>query len=231
MKIDHLPPDAWTAVDPSRIQKIGRRIFTRPARFIVRYRGFGHEPRVPQSGGFLLTANHGSRIDPFVLGMGQERVRLRFMAKEEALRWPIAGRLIRWLGGFPVKKGGGRAEVALAIAREVINSGDGVVMFIEGRVHRKDDGLLEPRSGIARLALMTGAPVVPVGIWGGKRATAYGKKTRPWRLRRITAVWGEPRVFEITPTPSRERVAEVRDQIWSDIVDLYTHARELGSQQ
>jgi 1-acyl-sn-glycerol-3-phosphate acyltransferase len=148
------------------------------------------------------------------------------MAKEQALRWPIAGRLIRWAGGFPVQKGSGRSEAALEVARAVVESGDGLVMFMEGRVWRDDDGLGPPKSGLARLALATGAPVVPVGIWGAKRPSAYGRRGFAWFPRRVTCVWGAPISFPVEAEPSRERVEQVRDEIWSHVERLYAEARQ-----
>ena len=115
MKIDHLPPEYWAHHDPTFWQKLVRVLFARPGRWLMRYRGYGHEPRVPETGGFLLApAPHGAFVDPFIWGLGQPRTQLRFMAKYQALEWPIAGRFIKRGGGFPVHRGGTRSAAETA---------------------------------------------------------------------------------------------------------------------
>jgi 1-acyl-sn-glycerol-3-phosphate acyltransferase len=161
-----------------------------------------------------------------VFGLGQTRTRLRFMAKFEALEWPLAGRLIRWCGGFPVHRGSGRGAAGLEVARAVVESGDGLVVFMEGRMVLEHDGLGDPHSGLARLALSTGAPVVPAAAYGGKRARAYGK--RWWQYwPKVTAVWAEPISFERESDPSPERVTEVRDAIWAEVTRCFGQARAI----
>lgn len=229
MKIDHLQPVDWAHHDPSLPQRLVRRLVTRPGRLMYRYRGYGHEPRVPESGGFLLAPGpHGAFADPLIFALGQPRTRLRFMAKYQSLEWPLVGRLIRWAGGFPVHRGGGRSEAALEVARTVVESGDGLVMFMEGRLELEHDGLGTPRNGLARLALATGAPVVPVAAYGAKRARAYGRRWW-WHWPRVTVVWGRHLQFEQEASPSEERVAEVRDEIWAEVTRCFRDARAIAS--
>jgi 1-acyl-sn-glycerol-3-phosphate acyltransferase len=226
--IDHHDPSAWAHIDPTPLQRWIRRIVTRPGRWWLRYRGSGHEPRVPAEGGFILApAPHGAYADPLIYALGQPRTRLRFMAKYEVLDWWLVGRIVRWGGGFPVHRGGGASSTALDVARAVIESGDGVVVFMEGRLELSHEGLGTPRSGVARLALATGAPVVPVAAYGAKRARAYGK--RWWRHRpKVTAVWGEPLVFDRDDAPTPERVDAVRTEIWEAITKCFATARDLA---
>ena len=229
MRIDHLQPEDWAHHDPTLLQRLARAVITRPGRWLLRYRAYGHQPRVPAEGGFLLApAPHGAFRDPFVFGLGQPRTRLRFMAKHQALRWPVVGRLIRWGGGFPVVRGGGRSADALEVARCVVDSGDGVVVFMEGRLELEHAGLGTPRDGLARLALATGAPVVPVAGHGTKRRVAYGQ--RRWRgFAPVTLCWGEPLRFPREEDPSPERVAEVRDEIWARVQELHRAAVHLAT--
>lgn len=231
MAADHHDAATWTHVDPSPLQRWIRRIVTRPGRWWLRYRASGHEPRVPDTGGFILApAPHGAYADPFIFALGQQRTRLRFMAKFEVLEWPIVGRVVRWGGGFPVHRGGGKSSAALDIANAVIESGDGVVVFMEGRLGLDDDGLGTPRNGVARLALATGAPVVPVAAYGAKRARAYGK--RGWMHRpKVTVVWGAPMSFPREASPSDDRIAEVRDLIWESITTAFAEARANAAQR
>lgn len=227
MRIDHLTPDDWIDRDTAWVQRLVRICFSRPGRWWMRYRGYGHQPRVPDEGGFLLApAPHGAFGDPFVFGLGQPRRQLRFMAKYQALEWPLIGRLIRWGGGFPVHRGGSRSHAALAVAERVLEAGDGIVIFMEGHLVLDHDGLGTPRSGLARLALWTGVPVVPAAAYGSKRARAYGSRWyRHWP--KTTVVWGPHLQFEAEEEPSEERVAEVRDAIWAEVSRCFDQARAI----
>jgi 1-acyl-sn-glycerol-3-phosphate acyltransferase len=227
VRIDHLTPDDWIDRDTSWIQRLVRVAFSRPGRWWMRYRGYGHQPRVPATGGFLLApAPHGAFGDPFVFGLGQPRRQLRFMAKYQALEWPVLGRIIRWGGGFPVHRGGTRSHAALAVAERILEAGEGIVIFMEGRLELDDDGLGTPRNGLALLALRTGVPVVPVAAYGTKRARAYGSRWYKHRPK-ATVVWGESVRFEVELEPSPERVAAVRDEIWSHVRRCFDQARAL----
>ncbi|MCW2922224.1 MAG: 1-acylglycerol-3-phosphate O-acyltransferase [Thermoleophilia bacterium] len=227
MKIDHLTPEDWAAHDPTWPQRLVRWLWSRPGRVIYRYRGYGAHPRVPTEGGFLLAPGpHGAFVDPFIYALGQPRTRLRFMAKYQALEWPVLGRLIRWAGGFPVHRGGSRSQTALGVAQTVVESGDGLVVFMEGRLELDHTGLGTPRNGLARLALATGVPVIPVAAWGSKRARAYGK--RWWyHWPRVTVVWGEQLQFPKEDDPSEERVAQVRDEIWAQVHVCFDQAKAI----
>lgn len=228
MRIDQLSPADWAHVDPTPIQRAIRRVVTRPGRWWLRFRAYGPQPRVPDAGGFLLAPGpHGAYKDPFVFALGQPRTRLRFMAKFQVLEWPIIGRLVRWGGGFPVHRGGGRGGAALQVAQAVVDSGDGVVIFMEGKLVLDHDGLGTPRDGLARLALATGAPVVPVAAYGSKRAIAYGR--RWWNHRPcVTMVWGSTLRFAPEPDAAPERVAEVRDEIWASVTQCFADARAIA---
>lgn len=228
MRIGHLTDQDWIDKNTQWAQRAVRLLFARPGRWWMRYRGYGHQPRVPETGGFLLApAPHGAFGDPFIFGLGQPRTQLRFMAKHQALEWPVMGRMIRWAGGFPVHRGGTRSAAGLAIARTVVESGDGLVVFMEGKLVLDDDGLGTPRNGLARLALLTGVPVVPAAAWGSKRARAYG---RHWwnHWPRTTVVWGPHLQFEQEDDPSEERVAEVREEIWTEVTRCFEQAKAIA---
>lgn len=227
MRINHLGPEDWTGINSSPWQRLAQAILLKPGRILYRYRAYGHLPRVPEEGGFLLApAPHGAFLDPFVFGLGQPRTNLRFMAKHQALEWPVIGRIIRWGGGFPVHRGEGRAASALTVAEHVLRSGDGVVVFMEGRMVLEHDGLGTPRSGVARLALATGVPVVPVAGFGAKRARAYGGHWLRYRPK-VTNVWGAPLSIAREDDPSPERIDEVTALIWAEITRLFHLARQI----
>lgn len=222
MKIDHLTADDWVSVDPHWLQRLGRSLTRRIGRWIFRYRGYGRE-RIPREGGFIIAPNHGSYVDGFFFGHGPTRT-VRFMSKYQALEWPVVGRIIMWGGGFPVRRGQS-GQPALEIALRVLESGHGLIMFMEGKLVRTPE-LGHPHRGLAVLALQSGAPVVPVAAWGNKPAWVYGRKR--WRqLPRTTVVWGEPLSFPRVAQPDDASIERVRDEIWAEVSRLHEIAREL----
>jgi 1-acyl-sn-glycerol-3-phosphate acyltransferase len=127
------------------------------------------EERIPSRGPAVIAANHPSYLDPVLLSLQVERP-IRFMAWDALFRVPLLGALMRLFGAFPVdvRPGGGRA--AYEAARERLDEGELVGIFPEGR--RSRAGWMEPelRAGAARLALESGALLVPATIRGAFRA-------------------------------------------------------------
>jgi 1-acyl-sn-glycerol-3-phosphate acyltransferase len=120
--------------------------------------------RIP-AGAAILVANHESRLDPFALAAVTTRT-MHFMAKEELWRWRWLAALMDALGGVPVRRGS--AVDAMAEAAALLERGALVAMFPQGTVipYRRRPFL----RGAARLALQTGAPLVPVCLVGTERA-------------------------------------------------------------
>lgn len=120
---------------------------------------------LPSQGGLIVTPNHLHFADPPIVSAFLPRP-IRFMVKQEAWDTPLLGLLPRWFGGFPVRRG----EVDLGayrMALELLRSGQVLGIFPEG--HRSRDGRLQGgRPGAIVLARRSGAPIVPVGIWGVK---------------------------------------------------------------
>src|SRR3954469_18051359 len=162
---------------------------------------------IPQEGPVILAANHRSFLDPFVIGTMARRP-LYYVAKKELFR----GRLISWilssLGAFPINRGAGDAD-SMRTAREILARGDCVLIFPEGTRVRPGP-LGSAKRGVGRLALETGAPVVPVAVFGTERVR------RGWRIRphkvRIRA--GRPLHFPKVDKPSPQLAGAVTDRIW-----------------
>jgi glycerol-3-phosphate dehydrogenase (NAD(P)+) len=165
---------------------------------------------VPRSGPLLLAANHRSFLDPFVIGALTRRP-VYYVAKRElfARRWQAW--LLSALGAFPVDRGAGDAD-AIATARTILQRGDCVVIFPEGTRVRCGP-LGAPRRGIGRLALETGARVVPVAVIGTEDVR------RGWRVRprRVRIRCGAPLGFPTVQSPSPGLAATVTERVWARV--------------
>lgn len=138
------------------------------AMFRLRWQGQEH---VPREGGVILVTNHLSYADPFgfarfVWDSGRFP---SFLAKESLFRIPVVGWLLLRAGQIPVHRGTADARVSLRDAVAAVESGACVCIYPEGTVTRDPDWWpMVSKTGIARLALVTGAPVIPVAQWGAQ---------------------------------------------------------------
>jgi 1-acyl-sn-glycerol-3-phosphate acyltransferase len=146
---------------------------------------------VPKTGPVLLVANHSSFLDPPLVG-GMTPRQVSFMAKEELFRVPFLGALIRRLNARPVRREGADAG-ALRTSLRVLQDNGVLLVFPEGT--RGPEGTLrDPKPGVGMLAVLSGAPVVPVLIEGSGRAWPRGQRLP--RRARVTVTFGPPKVFE-----------------------------------
>jgi 1-acyl-sn-glycerol-3-phosphate acyltransferase len=140
-------------------------------RVVFTYDCLGEE-KLPAAGPAIVAANHPSYLDPVLLSLQVQRP-IRFMAWDAVFRVPLFGALVRLFGAFPVDTTPGRGHAAYQQARTLVESGEIVGIFPEGK--RSRSGWMEPelRAGAARLALETGAPLFPATIRGAFRAWPY----------------------------------------------------------
>ncbi|HEV8585029.1 MAG TPA: lysophospholipid acyltransferase family protein [Methylomirabilota bacterium] len=158
-------------------------------RAMWRLEGRGME-HVPAHGPVLLVANHSSVLDPALVGGVCPR-QLSFLAKAELFRIPGFGALIHALNARPVRREGADAA-ALRAALRVLEHGGALLVFPEGT--RGDEGRLrEPKPGAALLAVLSGAPVVPVLVRGSSAALPRGR-TLP-RPAKVVVTFGPPLRF------------------------------------
>jgi 1-acyl-sn-glycerol-3-phosphate acyltransferase len=159
------------------------------------------EEKLPRTGPAVVAANHPSYLDPLLLSLQVSRP-IRFMAWDALFKVPILGGLIRSFGAFPVDVRRGRGGAAYDEAKALVESGEIVGLFPEGK--RSRTGWMEPtlREGAARLALETGAPLVPATITGAFRAWPYFHALP--EPARITVRYHDP----IDPAPYRTRPEE-----------------------
>ena len=163
---------------------------------------------IPRRGPVILAANHRSFLDPFVIGCLTRRP-VYYVAKKELFSHPVVGWLLNRLGAFPIDRGAGDQQ-AMDTARLILERGDCVVIFPEG-TRQRPGPLGSPRRGVGRLALQTGAPVVPVAVIGTEAVR------RGWRIRphRVTLRCGAPLRFPRVENPTPGQAGAVTDRIWS----------------
>lgn len=141
------------------------------------------EENVPARGPAVVAANHPSYLDPVLLSLEVPRP-IRFMAWDALFKVPMLGGAIRAFGAFPVDVRQGQGRAAYEKARALVESGEVVGLFPEGK--RSRTGWMEPslREGAARLAWQTGAPLVPASIAGAYRAWPHFQSLpKPARIR------------------------------------------------
>ncbi len=166
---------------------------------------------VPDSGGVIFCANHRSFLDPFVIGTITRRP-MYYVAKQEIFRNRVVAWLLSSLGAFPVNRGTGDQDM-LATAKAILERGDAVLMFAEG-TRIRPGALGRPKRGVGRLALETGAPVVPVAVIGTE-AVRKGWRIRPHKVRiRV----GSPLTFPTVEQASPQLAAAVTDRIWPNVM-------------
>jgi 1-acyl-sn-glycerol-3-phosphate acyltransferase len=175
--------------------------------FRLRIDGGDH---IPAEGAAIVAPNHKSFWDSFFVAAATRR-HLRFMGKRELFEGPW-GRLLVRLGAFPVSRGKSDEE-ALATAREILAQGGLLAMFPEGTRVRDPDELGSPRRGAGRLALETGAPVVPAAITGTDHLF-LGPLPKP---KRVQLSFAAPiPAADLPPTP--ESAGElVEEQVWPEV--------------
>ncbi|HEX6501283.1 MAG TPA: lysophospholipid acyltransferase family protein [Micromonosporaceae bacterium] len=189
------------------------------------WRGMEH---IPQSGGVIIVANHLSEFDPlvcahFVYDAGRWP---EFLAKSSLFKVKGLGPFLKACKQIPVYRGTVDAVKALDAAEAAVKAGEAVVVYPEGTTPKK--GELWPtrgKTGAARLWLATGAPVVPVVMWGPQRL--FDPRVRKLHLRPrtpVTVVAGPP--IDLSKwagaTPSNATLAEITEAIMGRLRDMLT---------
>ncbi|HEX2015081.1 MAG TPA: lysophospholipid acyltransferase family protein [Solirubrobacteraceae bacterium] len=177
--------------------------------------------KVPASGPVILAPNHFSFMDHFLLGAFIRR-KIRFMAKSQLFRRPM--QFIYTHGGvFPVRRGV-RDEDAFITANSVLARGGTIAMYCEGGRSRTGELNERAKPGIGRLALETGATVVPVAIYGSQKIRNWKRLQFP----KVTVQYGDPMRWETVESPTRHQQQVVADEIFAEIRRLYAGLEQLG---
>ena len=151
---------------------------------------------IPSSGPVIVASNHVSYVDALVLThfLFKNGRAPRFLGKEAVFRVPIIGKIIAGSGQIPVLRESDEASDALQHALAFLRAGHCVGVYPEGTLTR-DENLwpMVAKTGIARLALISHAPVIPCAQWGDHELLPrYGKKLVFWRRTKITIIAGAP---------------------------------------
>jgi 1-acyl-sn-glycerol-3-phosphate acyltransferase len=185
------------------------------------WRGAEH---LPASGGFVVTPNHLSHVDPltfahFMLDNGRPAY---FLGKESVFRVPVVGAIVRGAQQIPVYRNTGRAVDAYRAAVAAVQEGKCVGVYPEATLTR-DPGLwpMVGKTGAARIALTTRCPVVPVAQWGPQELLApYSKKVRLFPRRTMHVLAGPP--VDLSDLYDRPQNAEVLREATARIMAAIT---------
>ncbi len=163
---------------------------------------------IPREGGVIIAANHRSFLDPFVIGTLVRRP-IYFVAKKELFYRRFPAWFLSSLGAFPVDRGNNDRE-SMETARKILERGDVVVIFPEG-TRTRPGALGQPKRGVGRLALETGAPIVPVAVFGTE-AIRKGWRIRPHKVHLRV---GRPLRFPRVQEPSPQMARAVMERVWA----------------
>src|SRR5919109_4155547 len=170
--------------------------------------------KVPHTGPVILAPNHFSFMDHFFVGAFIRR-RVAFMAKSQLFAPPM-----QWIfthgGVFPVRRGY-QDDEAFVTAGRILEREDAIVMYCEGGRSRTGTLSEQPKRGIGRLALESGAPVVPVAIHGSSHVRNWKRGQFP----RVRVRYGDAVRWPRTDEPTRDQQQAVADEIFARIKALY----------
>ncbi len=165
------------------------------------------------SGGLIVAANHRSFLDPFAIGAALPwRRPMNYVAKIELFERRWQGWLLSRLGAFPIRRGESD-EMSMETARLAVERGGTVCIFPEGTRIRRGT-LATPKRGVGRLALQTGAPVLPTAVYGSEHVR------RAWRIRprQVRVRLGKAMTFPRVEEPSPPLAESVTARIWPNVL-------------
>ncbi len=207
----------------ARVYEVVRVVTVLHAVITFRARSIGSE-NVPL-GPVILAPNHASFMDHFFAGAFIRR-RVQFMAKSQLFAAGVPQWVFSHGGVFPVRRGY-QDEEAFTSAYEILKRGGAIGMYGEGGRSRTGKLADQARPGLGRLALESGAPVVPVAILGSNQVRNWKRLQFP----RVTVSYGEPFRFAQVAEPSRERQQEAADYILERIRELHSELARLGHRE
>src|SRR5687767_5867816 len=208
---------------PDWMYEVVRLVLTPYLLFVFRARCIDSD-KIPLDGQAIVAPNHFSFLDHFFVAVYVRR-KVHFMAKSQLFKRPM--QFIYTHGGvFPVRRGH-RDTKSMATAKAILGRGDLIVMYAEGGRSRTGE-LGEAKPGVGKLALETGAPVVPTAIVGTERARNWKKLQFP----KVTVQYGDPIRFEkVEGEATREQAQAASDAIFNEIKALHDGLREANGRK
>jgi 1-acyl-sn-glycerol-3-phosphate acyltransferase len=203
----------------------------RPLSVLLTKRDWRGAEHIPATGGVIVAANHLSYVDPMTFGhfiFNTGRIP-RFLAKESLFRIPIVKYVFIGARQIPVHRGTADAAQALSAGVEALRRGECLLIYPEGSATRDPDTWpMRAHTGVARLALTSGAPVVPCAQWGPQELWRYrSKRPHPFPRKRIQVLAGPP--VDLSAYAGRpqdaELLREVTEVIMARITDLLIELR------
>jgi 1-acyl-sn-glycerol-3-phosphate acyltransferase len=205
---------------PDWVYPLVRLLLTPYLLLIHRARCIGSD-HVPATGPVVVAPNHFSFLDHFFVAVFLRR-KVRFMAKSQLFQPPMQF-IYRHGGVFPVRRGH-RDEEAFITAEKILREGGLVTIYPEAGRSRTGKLSEHAKPGVGRLALDSGAPVVPVAIHGTLKARNWKRLQFP----KVTLLFGEPVTFPAEANAPRERQQQVADQIFARVKELYAELDRHG---
>lgn len=138
---------------------------------------------IPRRGAAILACNHIAFLDPFATAYAVDKARRvpRYLAKSELFEDKRIAWILKGAKQIPVRRGTREAPMALDAAEAALEKGEIVVIFPEGTITADPDlAPMEAKTGIGRLALLSGAPVLPCAVWGTQNVWPKGYAKRWW---------------------------------------------------
>lgn len=200
----------------------------RPLLMLLTKRDWRGVEHLPTSGGFVVTPNHLSHVDPLTFAhfMHDNGTPAFFLGKESVFRVPVVGAIVRGAEQIPVYRNTGRAVDAYRAAVAAVEEGKCVGVYPEATLTRDPD--LWPmvgKTGAARIALATRCPVVPVAQWGPQEVLApYTKRLRLFPRKTIHVLAGPP--VDLSDLYDRPQSADVLHEATHRIMAAITHQLE-----
>lgn len=177
----------------------------------ITFRGYEN---VPKEGGLVIAANHQTYADPFWIGSRVKRP-IRYLAWNEAFKWPLAGKALELLGAWPLALERGN-PTAHRRSLKWLRAGGAVMIFPEGQRAYADGELSRFKAGAVRLALEAGAAVLPVTIRGGQRV--WPRDQRLPRLGRVEVIFHPVRRLTVPDGEDARHVIQRETEALAEII-------------
>ena len=196
----------------------------RPALFAMTRTDWHGAENLPSGTGFIAAANHVTNLDPLTFAhyLYDNGHVPRILAKSSLFATPVVGAVMRATGQVPVHRNSTKAGDSLRSAVAALEQGEAVAIFPEGTLTRDPDlWPMTAKTGVARLALTTRKPVVPVAQWGAHRVLArYGRLPHPFPRKKVTIVAGPP--VDLSDLYDRPLEAAVLREATDRVMDAIT---------